>query len=318
MEEAFHHNRTEYAPLSVIVRHNDKSMMMERFKSTRFQNILVTIENCSGCCLNLHTFINKKSSRASLAHLDDTLAVLLFDHRYVGGSHFLRMLEAIFDSKQRKLPSSSLIIGIWHLLLSVPYLYDIAFRKSIVSTGKKLFYTKDYTIVTRNNISTRFSVYHTLLNDAFKAFGKKSLMVAFPVPFTGGKVVNNVGLLILNVHKNMNVTQLQSAFQSHKYTALATNTICRIGEHFPIGKNNGGKYIREKVDLIFTTAVVESNFDASVYVKPGGNVFEGAYCFMISRKTNNVVKICASITTNHSNQKWEQCKFENQVAAMPN
>jgi len=267
--------------------------------------------------MNLHSFINKKSSRASLAKLDDTSAVLLFDHRYVGGAHFLRMLEAIFDSKQRKLLSSSFLVGIWHLLLSVPYLYHVSSRNSISATGKKLFYTKDYTIQIKNNISTRFSAYHILLNDAFTAFGKNSLMVAFPVPFTGGKVVNNVGLLILNVHKSMNVIQLQNAFLSNKYTALATNTICRLGEHFPIGRNNGGKYIREKIDLIFTTTVVESNFDASVYVKPGGNVFEGAYCFMISRKTNNLVKICASITTNHSNQKWEQCKFENHAAATP-
>ena len=310
MEEAFHHNRTKYSPLSVIVMHNDKSIVMERFKSTRFQNILVTIENCSGCCMNLHTFINKKSSRASLAKLDDTSAVLLFDHKYVGGAHFLRMLEAIFDSKERNIPSSSFVAGIWHLLLSLPYLYDIASRNSIHANGKKLFYTKDYNLVIKNNISTRFSAYHTLLNDAFTAFGKNSLMVAFPVPFTGSKVVNNVGLLFLKVNKTMNVQQLQSAFESKQYTALATNTISRIGEYFPIG-NNTGKYVREKVDLIFTTMVVESNLDASVYVKPGGNVFEGAYCFMISRKTNTHVKLCASITTNHSNQKWEQSNFQN-------
>ena len=70
--------------------------------------------------------------------------------------------------------------------------------------------------------------------------------------------------------------------------------------------------LRHRLDLICTTAVVDSDIDMDLRVIPGNDIIEGAYCFLLSRISadKSRIRVNATVSTNYNDQSWNKQGFK--------
>lgn len=313
MEDGFHAQRSGEL-LSAILQFKDDAAMRrfyEHMDGPRMGKLLERVSSHCGQTVNSRIAIQGGSPVFSIVRTRDTEVVAFIDHRYIGGVLFLRMVEAVLNvANSRTLPHSSVVWGVWYVLWYAATLIRLFRRPPVVAVSTKTFVTKTYTLQREVGISRRFQTYAAFLQDAHVAFQRHHLVVGFTVPFENG-TVNNIGLVLMEVHASMDAIDLEEHFMERRGLALATNTLSKFGGMIPWMRNNGARFLRERIDVICTTLVAESpETDMEIFVRAGAKVFEGAYAFLFSRIGGDAeTKLCATVTTNHSNQRWSEVGF---------
>lgn len=312
MEDAFHAQRSGELLSARLHFHNVESMCRFRshMRAPRMATLLQQISMNSGQPHSFETVMCGALSNAfSILEVNDADAIASIDHRYVGGVLFLRMLEAVLDVPSRMLPHASTFMGIWCTVRHWWTLVRTLARPNTVASSPKTSLSKAYNLPRLAKTSRRFQVYHAFLTDAFTALQRDTLVVGFTIPFEGGLSVNNVGVVILHVHATMDAADLEAHFHKRAGTAMATNALGRLGGYIPWMRHGGGRFLRERMDVMCTALVVDaSDVKVDVFVRAGARVYEGVYAFLFSTLEDDT-RLCATVTTNHAGQRWSEMGF---------
>jgi hypothetical protein len=216
------------------------------------------------------------------------------NHRKIGGPMFLRLGEALLDAPHCALPQYSLLGGL--LAVAYHFVYLLYFflwcsTRDNVQSRELLSSHKRYEFAARavrERGDVRFLVYHTFLHDALRVVGKNEILVGFSVVFEGGSGVNDVGLVLLRFTASMTVEELRLAFQRRAGVGTATNLLSRSSQitKYVLRQSVPGRSVRERLDLIVTAIVANTDSNVEVSIKAAGPVYEGAYVSLISRVTS--------------------------------
>ena len=196
------------------------------------------------------------------------------DHRYLGGSMFLRYIEAMLGTPPRKLPPSSPLYGLFCAVRTLPHTLRFMRKpKHGVPNGPNQHLLKRYTVRAAEGSNRRFAAYFAMLKDAMLALGKGGadapLCVGFSVVFDGQpRVVNNVGVIVLEMYAQTTEAQFARLFEGAGAQAMGSNALCVTG----IGRLLGnGQSFRQRLDVVCTALCVDDDaLGAEVTAPPDG------------------------------------------------
>lgn len=187
--------------------------------------------------------------------LSEHKILIFFDHRYMGGTFFAKatthMIEA--DPNGIKFPDTSKISFFQKLYSLVKFAFcDFYTLKTMtqsvpLSSGSLKTIQWNYD-VPRDCDTKRVFVMYKNFQEIFSRlpYDVMALNTMIPVAFEQREgVYNNIGVIILNVHRYDNLNDLYYKLDACKYHALATNIVSNWGFR-------GGNDLRRKVDLIMT------------------------------------------------------------------
>lgn len=229
---------------------------------------------------------------------DDSVQI---DHRKIGGPTFMRLGEALLDAPHRDLPQYSLLQGILAVACHFVYLVRFFFlwctprdnvqSRVLVSSCKRY----EFPVRTAGERGdTRFIVYHTFLRDVLRVVGKNEVLVGFSVVFEGGSHVNEVGLVLLRFTASMTVEDLKLEFHRRAGVGAATNLLSQCSRLTKYVLRHSGRSVREKLDLIVTSIVANTDTNVEISIEAAGPVYEGAYVSLVSRVARTgVVRVIA-------------------------
>lgn len=250
--------------------------------------------------------------------LNETTAQL--DHRKVGGPMFMRLGEALLDSPHRPLPQCSLLQGLLSVAWHLAYLLSFFWRSGCdnVQSRELIFARKRYEMPAterrHGSAGIRFAVYHAFLRDALVILGKDELSVGFSVVFEGGSHVNEVGLVLIHFDASMTVNDLKLAFHKRAGVGAAVNVLARFSRFTKHLLRHDGRSVREKLDLIITAIVADTDTHVELSIRAAGPVYEGAYVSLVSRVANNGdVRVLATVSSH--NAAWKA--FESTSSKKP-
>lgn len=230
------------------------------------------------------------------------------DHKYVGGPMFYRFVEALLRAKERPLPTNTLSKGLIFTAIHTLTLFRFHMRVPQHTRGPMMHARKEYTLP-RGTLPRRFVAYHAFLQDAFRAFGRDDLVVAFSVVFESERIINNVGVVVVTVRSGMGVQELMDEFRTKATLASATNTLSNIGRFTRHILPMDAISFRRRVDIVCTSMVVEGSLPCHLSIRAAGPVYEGAYVSLFSQLRDDTTAMTAAVSTNSETHDWRSFGF---------
>lgn len=237
--------------------------------------------------------------------------VFKVDHRRVGGSLFLQLFVGILDARPRNVPvyrrssglatlaSSPLLVTHVRAMLAGPRLRTEPPQRN--RTLRSIKYSEHDKTQKR-----RFVAYADALSDCARAMKKDRIRVGFTVPFASmdTRVVNDVGMIIIDFEPSMSAETLESRFGERRYHAVVTRALSALTVTLAPSCNLARR-LRERLDVVCTSFVYESN-EGSAHVPytcrivPQGAVIEGVYLSLFSRIWNGAMEVERCVTTRYA------------------
>lgn len=242
---------------------------------------------------------------------------LHINHCFVGGSILVRLIESIIQSNKRELPSTNIYKGLFYGIYNIKDVYKFLRAKpNPINIDNTYYYTKYQTLFKIKNISRLDLAYFTVFNDALIALNKDTIRVGLPIPFDNSHCINNVGILILEYNKNINLYDLSKLIKEKiglVYTSNVYNLYGKTISNITRLDNYSG---RQKLDLICSSYVSDNKaMPGEFYLQPKGQIYEGAYMSIYLRLMGDKKRseLYTSVTTNCKSQQWKNVKYINSV-----
>ena len=298
VEDEFHHSKTRMWLCATF--HNvEEEYLHERFQSERITTLLQTIPGGT-----YETVLEGKHPAFKLQN-----KLLYLNHRKIGGPSFLRLIEALINVPHRTLPRSNILLGLLYACRHAFTFAKFLWRPLTNNTTRGLLYhgTKNYHIES-SDFNRRLHSFWIVLQDVAAVLQKTTLWVGFSVVFEEVRVVNSVGIVILQFDRQMTLRDFIDEFEARRTTAIATNALSALGKYTIRFTAQDGVTIRKRLDAVVTSLGLEDTSALSVSIKAAGPVYEGAYISMYTQlRPNREVDILAAVSTHVHG--WETVGF---------
>ena len=225
---------------------------------------------------------------------------LKLNHKYIGGEIFMDLFNAACGHNKIKVTKSNYILGIISLIKKIFFLKKILIKKeyNINLLPYNTSIQKEYIIKIKKDGTTRGQAIKAILDDLQYILHQDYFLVGIPVPFSGTKVSNNVGVGFLEWNHNYTNCIMDKKIKRVKEISIATNF---INNRFNFFCPKKAFLIRKKLDIIMTMFYYngkgESLTDWSIKFIPGKKIIEQMYISACSIKLDNKIKITCCITT---------------------
>ena len=288
----------------------------DNIKSDRFNNVLNLISE-----YNNYSEIYTSDDVLNCEHPDikvnfyNSIIEFNINHSKIGGSILVRLIESIINSKPRIVPKTNLLQGILYTLYNIKTLYNLNNAPcNPIYTDKLSHYTKKYSIIDNFNISRLTQTYYDLFMDAITALGKPTIKIALTIPFEYDNIINNIGIIIIDFNKNMNIDTLDNLLKNNIHLAYITNTLNVYGKSLANILKTDNYKLRSKIDIVCSTFISDNTaIPGDFSFQPTKNIVEGAYISLYIRllgsHNRKEATAYAAVTTNNSKQKWNNVKF---------
>lgn len=288
----------------------------DNIKSDRFNNVLNLISE-----YNNYSEIYTSDDVLNCEHPDikvnfyNSIIEFNINHSKIGGSILVRLIESIINSKPRIVPKTNLLQGILYTLYDIKTLYNLNNAPcNPIYTDKLSHYTKKYSIIDNFNISRLTQTYYDLFMDAITALGKPTIKIALTIPFEYDNIINNIGIIIIDFNKNMNIDTLDNLLKNNIHLAYITNTLNVYGKSLANILKTDNYKLRSKIDIVCSTFISDNTaIPGDFSFQPTKNIVEGAYISLYIRllgsHNRKEATAYAAVTTNNSKQKWNNVKF---------
>ena len=288
----------------------------DNIKSDRFNNVLNLISE-----YNNYSEIYTSDDVLNCKHPDikvnlyNSIIEFNINHSKIGGYILVRLIESIINSKSRIIPKTNLLQGILYTLYDIKTLYNLNNAPcNPIYTDKLSHYTKKYSIIDNFNISRLTQTYYDLFMDAITALGKPTIKIALTIPFEYDNIINNIGIIIIDFNKNMNIDTLDNLLKNNIHLAYITNTLNVYGKSLANILKTDNYKLRSKIDIVCSTFISDNTaIPGDFSFQPTKNIVEGAYISLYIRllgsHNRKEATAYAAVTTNNSKQKWNNVKF---------
>jgi hypothetical protein len=288
----------------------------DNIKSDRFNNVLNLISE-----YNNYSEIYTSDDVLNCEHPDikvnfyNSIIEFNINHSKIGGSILVRLIESIINSKPRIVPKTNLLQGILYTLYDIKTLYNLNNAPcNPIYTDKLSHYTKKYSIIDNFNISRLTQTYYDLFMDAITALSKPTIKIALTIPFEYDNIINNIGIIIIDFNKNMNIDTLDNLLKNNIHLAYITNTLNVYGKSLANILKTDNYKLRSKIDIVCSTFISDNTaIPGDFSFQPTKNIVEGAYISLYIRllgsHNRKEATAYAAVTTNNSKQKWNNVKF---------
>ena len=288
----------------------------DNIKSDRFNNVLNLISE-----YNNYSEIYTSDDVLNCKHPDikvnfyNSIIEFNINHSKIGGYILVRLIESIINSKSRIVPKTNLLQGILYTLYDIKTLYNLNNAPcNPIYTDKLSHYTKKYSIIDNFNISRLTQTYYDLFMDAITALGKSTIKIALTIPFEYDNIINNIGIIIIDFNKNMNIDTLDNLLKNNIHLAYITNTLNVYGKSLANILKTDNYKLRSKIDIVCSTFISDNTaIPGDFSFQPTKNIVEGAYISLYIRllgsHNRKEATAYAAVTTNNSKQKWNNVKF---------
>ena len=288
----------------------------DNIKSDRFNNVLNLISE-----YNNYSEIYTSDDVLNCEHPDikvnfyNSIIEFNINHSKIGGSILVRLIESIINSKPRIVPKTNLLQGILYTLYDIKTLYNLNNAPcNPIYTDKLSHYTKKYSIIDNFNISRLTQTYYDLFMDAITALSKPTIKIALTIPFEYDNIINNIGIIIIDFNKNMNIDTLDNLLKNNIHLAYITNTLNVYGKSLANILKTDNYKLRSKIDIVCSTFISDNTaIPGDFSFQPTKNIVEGAYISLYIRllgsHNRKEATAYAAVTTNNSKQKWKNVKF---------
>ena len=290
--------------------------IQDNIKSDRFNNVLNLISE-----YNNYSEIYTSDDVLNCKHPDikvnfyNSIIEFNINHSKIGGYILVRLIESIINSKSRIIPKTNLLQGILYTLYDIKTLYNLNNAPcNPIYSDKLSHYTKKYTIVDNFNISRLTQTYYDLFMDAITALDKPTIKIALTIPFEYNNIINNIGIIIIDFNKNMNINTLDNLLKNNIHLAYITNTLNVYGKSLANILKTDNYKLRSKIDIVCSTFISDNTaIPGDFSFQPTKNIVEGAYISLYIRllgsHNRKEATAYAAVTTNNSKQKWNNVKF---------
>ena len=288
----------------------------DNIKSDRFNNVLNLISE-----YNNYSEIYTSDDVLNCEHPDikvnfyNSIIEFNINHSKIGGCILIRLIESIINSKPRIVPKTNLLQGILYTLYDIKTLYNLNNAPcNPIYTDKLSHYTKKYSIIDNFNISRLTQTYYDLFMDAITALSKPTIKIALTIPFEYDNIINNIGIIIIDFNKNMNIDTLDNLLKNNIHLAYITNTLNVYGKSLANILKTDNYKLRSKIDIVCSTFISDNTaIPGDFSFQPTKNIVEGAYISLYIRllgsHNRKEATAYAAVTTNNSKQKWNNVKF---------
>ena len=248
-----------------------------------------------------------------IAFTSPTTAIVHIDHRLVGGTLYYRWMEVLShgDTHRAELPAYHAPLGLAMAMRALPQLIDVLTRKPhdpepLIHT---MYWKKRYSVCGVDH--RRFRAYHAVLADVFDALDRDVLRIMFTVVFRSNvdHVVNNVGVVVLDVHRTHSVEALERLARSRRHHAVASRFINGIGRRMALPD---AMHIRERIDVVITSFYVDATAAVPfrAHVHAAGPVYGRAYVCMLSRQVDDATtEVTSTVSTSRAHQRWHRTGY---------
>jgi len=290
--------------------------MIDNIKSDRFNSVLNLISK-----YNNYSQIYTSDDVLNCKHPDITINInnnsieFYIEHSKIGGCILVKMIESIINSKSRIIPKTNFFKGILYTLFDIKTIYSFNNTPDNPIYNDNLsHYTKKYNIADNFNISRLTQTYYALFMDAITALDKPTIKIALSIPFEHDNIINNVGTIIIDFNKNMNIDILDNLLKNNIHLAYVTNLFNIYGNNLTSLLNIDNYKARSKLDIVCSTLISDNTaIPGNFSLQPTRNIVEGAYISLYIRLlgSRNIKEATAyaAVTTNNSKQKWTNLKF---------
>lgn len=290
--------------------------IQDNIKSDRFNSVLNLISE-----YNNYSEIYTSDDVLNCKHPDikvnfyNSIIEFNINHSKIGGYILVRLIESIINSKSRIIPKTNLLQGILYTLYDIKTIYNLNNAPcNPIYTDKLSHYTKKYNIVDNFNISRLTQTYYDLFMDAITALDKPTIKIALTIPFEYDNIINNIGIIIIDFNKNMNIDTLDNLLKNNIHLAYITNTLNVYGKSLANILKTDNYKLRSKIDIVCSTFISDNTaIPGNFSFQPTKNIVEGAYISLYIRllgsHNRKEATAYAAVTTNNSKQKWKNVKF---------